>query len=73
MRHDTRSAARKLKKSRSTLSAWRQQGRGPAYFRDGTVVYYEDADLEAFQTARQTRHRSTAEYSRRAKPLSTQP
>ncbi|MGV9794428.1 helix-turn-helix domain-containing protein [Gordonia sp. NPDC003422] len=41
-------AASYLDVSRGTLDNWRSQGRGPAYVRQGRMIRYRRADLDAW-------------------------
>jgi len=43
-----RATADALSLSPKTLQAWRQQKRGPAYFKMGRAVGYRESDLEAW-------------------------
>lgn len=48
----TNELAQRWKMSRDTLVRWRQQARGPAYFKIGGKVRYELAIVEAWERAR---------------------
>lgn len=41
-------AAKQLRQKPATLVAWRNQNRGPAYFRIGRRVFYAPADIARF-------------------------
>lgn len=41
--------------NRNTLAAWRCSGRGPAYSKDGAVILYRRADVEAYLRSTKTR------------------
>jgi hypothetical protein len=55
---DTAQAAHYLKFSKSSLEAWRLEGRGPAYHKPSGRVKYRLSDLDAFMNASrvETRH-----------------
>jgi excisionase family DNA binding protein len=64
MKHDTATAAAQLGVKAKTLENWRSAGTGPAYFKVGSRVLYDQADLDSWLAAR--RQTSTAENRRSA-------
>jgi predicted DNA-binding transcriptional regulator AlpA len=44
----THEAARLYGMSKTTLEAWRCQGRGPRFFKDGKLILYRPRDIEAY-------------------------
>jgi predicted site-specific integrase-resolvase len=49
--YNTAEAARMLGKSKRTLEAWRDQGRGPQYKREGKSIMYPRRSLERYLEA----------------------
>jgi predicted DNA-binding transcriptional regulator AlpA len=56
---DTKQAASRLHLARQTLAVFRLKGNGPEYIKLGSRVFYFEADVDAFITAR--RRKSTSD------------
>lgn len=52
MKRDTKSAAERLNLRPKTLENWRSQGLGPAFFKVGGKIQYDDADIDAWLATR---------------------
>ena len=50
-KYDPAAAAERLGVVKQTMSNWRQQRRGPVYFKIGGKIFYKESDLDAYEQA----------------------